>query len=77
MNRNEIISLLIEDRIGDWVHAHNTDGLEEVLVLGWKGYENYTNQELQEAFEELIEDNFDEETARKIRAEKIRLGITS
>lgn len=53
MTRNEMINALIEDRLTDWVYARNTDGLEEILLTGWKGYEDYTDLELKEAFEEL------------------------
>ena len=75
MTREEMIEILIEDRINDWVRASNTDGLEEILVVGWEGYENYTFHELQEAIEALCEDNFDEETADKIKKERVRLEL--
>lgn len=41
-----MIEVLIEDRLTDWVYASNYDGLEFVLRNGWKGYDNYTNDEL-------------------------------
>ncbi len=75
MTRNEIIELLIEDRINEWVHARCDEGLEEILYSGWKGFDDYTDQELQEAFEYLCEDNFDKENAEKIRVEKMRLNL--
>ncbi len=73
MKRDEIIDLFIEDKINDWVHGHNTLELEEVLFCGWKGYEDYTDLELEEAFEILIPENFDEVTAEKIRTEQKRI----
>lgn len=70
-----MIEILIKDRVGDWVHAMNHDGLEEVLAFGWKGFDDYTDQELQEAIDELVEDNFDKKTAEKIKKEKITLEL--
>ncbi len=57
MTRNEMIGILTQDRLNDWVYASNTDMLEDVLFYGWKGYRDYTDGEL----EECIKDNFDKE----------------
>lgn len=67
MNREEMIDILIQDRINEWVHAKCHETLEEFLYIGWKGYEDYSNEELYDAFEELCEDNFDDATALKIK----------
>lgn len=75
MTREEIIEILIEDKINDWVHAKNHDELEIILTIGWKGYKNSTNQELDEAIEMLVEHNFDKETAKKIINEKKRIVL--
>ena len=73
MKKEEMIELLVEDRINEWVHARCHEGLEDILYSGWRGYNNYTDQELNEAFEELLEENFDEEIVEKIRVEKFRI----
>ena len=46
MTRREMIEVLIEDRLTEWVFARNYDGLEEILWDGWKGYGGYTDEEL-------------------------------
>jgi hypothetical protein len=73
MTREEIIELLIEDRINEWVHARCYDGLKEILYAGWTGYTSYTDQELQEAFMDLLDENFDDEKAEKIELEQLRI----
>lgn len=69
MTREVMINLLIEDRINEWVYARCYDGLEEILYVGWTGYTSYTDQELQEAFMELLHENFDNKKAEKIKLE--------
>lgn len=59
MTRQEKIEILIRDRIWDWVDAHNIDSLAEWLTIGFKGFDNFTDQELDEAIEE-IEDKVEE-----------------
>lgn len=75
MTREEIIDLLIEDCINEWVHAHCYDGLEDVLYFGWKGFNDYTDQELEEVFLELLDENFDKEKAMKVSLEQLRIKI--
>ncbi len=75
MTRDEMIDVLIEDRITDWVYAQNTDGLEEMLFCcNWKAYDNYTDDELKEALEFLDEDQIKyylkESKKRKIEQRK-------
>jgi len=53
MTREEKIEILIRDRIWEWVDAHNTDSLEEWLANGFKGFDNLTDQELDESIEEI------------------------
>lgn len=62
MSRNEMIELLVIDLICNWVFARNYDSLKEVLCFGWKGYHDYTDEELKEAIEE-----FDDEQIRDIK----------
>lgn len=75
MTREEMIEILIKDRIGDWVDARNSDGLEFILAHGWKGWDDYTDVELEECIEELCEDNFDNETAEKIKILKMEIEL--
>lgn len=55
MSREEMIEILIEDRLWDWVYARNSDGLEDWLRMGFKGFDDLTNKELKCAFSELEE----------------------
>lgn len=55
MSREEMIEVLIQDRLNDWVFASNCDGLEDVLWEGWKGYGKYTDNELKEEIEMRFE----------------------
>ena len=73
MKREEMIDLIIEDRINEWVHARCYEGLEEILYVGWTGYTSYTDQELQGTFMELLYENFDDEKAEEIRQEQLRI----
>ncbi len=59
MTRKEKIDILIEGRLWEWVYAHCLDGLEEALLTGFKGYENCTDEELDDSLEE-IEHNIEE-----------------
>lgn len=62
MTRDEMINILVEDKLTDWIYARNTEGLTWVLEMGWKGFEDYTNKELKE----MIEHMFDEEQVRDL-----------
>lgn len=73
MTRGKIIDVLTEDRLTDWVYAQNTDGLEEMLMVGWKDYEDYSDQELKEALESLDEDQIKD----YLQASKARLAKKS
>ena len=59
MTREEKIEILTMDRIWEWVYASNTESLEEWLALGFKGYDNFTDQELDGEIYE-IRDKVDE-----------------
>lgn len=59
MTREEKIEILIMDRIWDWVYASNSDTLEDWLAYGFKGYDNYSDAELDKALEE-IDDKIEE-----------------
>lgn len=48
MTRNEIIDVLIQERISYWVFARCYEDLEDVLFDGWKGFNDYTDDELAE-----------------------------
>ena len=54
MTRDEMIEVLIEDKFSEWIYAGCTDSLEEMLLFGWKGLEDYTDQELKETIEEMF-----------------------
>jgi len=62
MTKNEMIDLLIMDRICDWIFARNYDPLKDILLEGFKGYEEYTNEELKDAVE-----NFDDEELEDLK----------
>jgi hypothetical protein len=51
LTREEMIEVLVEDRLSEWVFASNYGTLEELLWAGFKGYGEYTNDELLEEIE--------------------------
>ena len=53
MTREDMITALIEDRLNDWVFASNTDTLEDALEYGFKGFAEYTDEELKEIIEDF------------------------
>ncbi len=53
MTREEMIEILVEDRFWEWIYARNTDGLADTLKAGFIGYEDYTDEQLAEALEEM------------------------
>lgn len=55
--REEIIERLVEDRFGDWVWSRNYQDLESALRLGFKGFEQYTDDELKEANDDVLPEN--------------------
>ncbi|HWA51829.1 MAG TPA: hypothetical protein VG895_02125 [Patescibacteria group bacterium] len=61
--RYEMIDLLIMDCIEEWVFARCYYDLKELMCMGFKGYDNYTDKEL----EEEIEDKFDPERIQELR----------
>lgn len=75
MTREEMIDLTIKDLIDHLIDQENYFGLEGILLDGWKGYDNCTDQELREEFAWVDESRFNKNTAKKIRVEKKRLGL--
>lgn len=71
MSREQMIELLIEDRMLEWVYAGNDDGLRETLSTGFVGFENYSDKELKEALERLG-DGMVEELQGMVEANKNR-----
>ncbi len=55
MTRQEMIDVLIEDRLTEWVFAGNYNSLEYALCDGWKGYDEYTDAELKKEIEMQFE----------------------
>lgn len=52
MSREEMIKILIEDKMWEWVYARNYDGLEDWLR---EGFDDWANTELKCAINELEE----------------------
>lgn len=55
MTREQLIEILIQDRLTCYVYARNTDMLRELLIYGFKGFDSYTHQELLEEVEDTAE----------------------
>lgn len=53
-----MIEKLVEDRFCDWVWARGYSGLEDALRMGLKGFEEYTDDELKEAVDELVPESY-------------------
>jgi len=70
MTREEMIEILIEDRLTDWVFAHNYYELEILLWEGWKGYSQYSDEELLEEIEMHLGQNDIEELQNQIKLRK-------
>lgn len=49
--REQMIDLLIKDKIWDWIFARNDDELIHMLEFGFGGYSNFTDKELKEKIE--------------------------
>jgi hypothetical protein len=52
MTRQKMIDVLVELQIALWSGGGTTlEELEMLVLYGWKGYEDYTDEEIKEAFE--------------------------
>lgn len=60
MTREEKIEILIEDKFWEWIYARNTDGLEDWLHIGFKGFDDFTDQELDDALDNIGEEKIEE-----------------
>lgn len=60
MTRKEMIELLIQARIWECIYARNYDGLKEILLTGFVGLENFTDDELQKMLSEFDGDTIQE-----------------
>ena len=49
--KQEMINRLIEDDL-DTVYGHGSDGVQSILNWGFKGYQNYTEEELTQEMNE-------------------------
>lgn len=57
ISREKAIEIIIEDFKCSICYARNTDVLEELLCLGWKGLEKWSNKGLEEYISGLSEEN--------------------
>ncbi len=60
-----MIGVLTQDRLNEWVYASNTETLEDVLYYGWKGYRDYTDEELKA----VVNDNFEQDDINSLLAQ--------
>ena len=58
MTREEKIEILILSQI--WFYLENNDCLSDALYYGFKGYEKYTDEELEAEFKELDKKTLEE-----------------
>lgn len=75
MTRDEMINVLLENLITNWIYMQDTGALEEFLLFGnWKPLDNYTGAELKSEIkyfdDEQIKDYLKSCRERRIR-EKI------
>ncbi|KKQ89243.1 MAG: hypothetical protein UT12_C0019G0012 [Candidatus Curtissbacteria bacterium GW2011_GWC2_38_9] len=56
-----MLDIIVQDKIDYWVHAHCTDDLEETLLWGWKGLDDYSDTELRQ----MIDEQFDLEQVKE------------
>lgn len=73
MTRDEMINVLIEHKITDWVYCGMTDMLEEFLLFcAWKPLDSYTDKELTNEVESFGEEQIKEylESCRERRIQE-------
>ncbi len=57
VTREQAYQIIINDYLAYIVYARNTDGLEDILINGWKSLEKWTNNELNEFISNLCIEN--------------------
>lgn len=57
VTREQAYQIIINDFITYIVYARNTDGLEDILLDGWKSLESWTDAELEEFISNLCIEN--------------------
>lgn len=57
VSREKAYEIIINDFICDIVHARNSDSLEDLLMIGWKPLEGWSDVELEEFIEDLLIEN--------------------
>jgi|GEM_PF-1218668 len=57
VDRDEAYQIIINDKLCEFVYAANTDGLEDLLLYGWKSLEEWSDQELEDFIDELCVEN--------------------
>lgn len=70
MTRAQMVEILINDKIHEFVCCQNTDGLEDLLCEGWEGFANWPTKDLKEEVKTVFEDyevNFPSLTKKEIQ----------
>lgn len=57
VSREKAYQIIINDKIGDIVHASNSDTLEDLLMNGWEALEKWSDKELEEFIDTLLIEN--------------------
>lgn len=57
VSRDKAIDIIINDKINEICYARMYETLELLLFHGWKGLENWTNQDLEEYIDGLCIEN--------------------
>ena len=80
MTRDQIIQILVEERLTEWVYANNTVPLDDILYYGCKSYDNYTDDELKKEIDEFDEEMIKEyqlSIERRLTAERENKGVAN
>ena len=57
VSREKAYQIIFNDKMNQIVYARMYDALEAILMDGWKGLEQWTDQELEEYISELLIEN--------------------
>lgn len=57
ISRDEAYQLIVNDYISNIIHAHNTDILEDIIVSGWKGIDEWSDKSLEELLADFCIEN--------------------
>ena len=74
ITRDLAIDMIVNDFVCGIVYANNTDILEDILLYGWKGLEDWSNKDIQNHIDDLDLSNQPENIQNKFIKTDSRRG---